>query len=547
MMSGDTAEFRQRLIDDYQGAVIRLATLRADGKHHLLFAWVELYPFDMNVPDGWTAGKAPWSVPETRGWSCGFSAKKATVAEALDWYETAATGNIDIGQKKDSPVRVQMVQLGPEPVYGRFCTGVDAPFTLLWHGGPRIHRNVPLSANPCPVRRLGASVAARAWLERHLGFDPYRFDEWLGGLALVAPDPVCSAVAVFPSARTEDGSEALTIHIVPRRSAARGTADLSDLSIHVAERRIDGWSSVRTVALGSGGYATIVNPQPCNQVAYALVCAKRGLLRLVEPVSWIEQIGVGMNVSNSTVLVEVPSGGRRKPGKTIPVQRFFKGADILVGKALDDVVRQRLVALRERRRAREKRAEAPQKLFGIARDKVGVGDGEIKEKRKEAEDFVGGLVGGARRRVLFVDPFFGFRETRLFALRVSNHGVIPRILTGLPGLKAENGGTPEQPVLAGDLLMADLPQLAQVREIQAPEVRVMPGADKPVIHDRYLVVDDEVWHCGPSFNELGERLGVMVRLPDPLSVRRFLSAIWGRSSPLAEFWPRYRACTDGQP
>lgn len=74
----------------------------------------------------------------------------------------------------------------------------------------------------------------------------------------------------------------------------------------------------------------------------------------------------------------------------------------------------------------------------------------------------------------------------------------------------------------------------------------MPGADTPVVHDRYLVVDNEVWHCGPSFNELGERLGVMVRLPDPLSVRRFLSKIWGRSSPLAEFWPKYRPSSESQ-
>jgi hypothetical protein len=95
--------------------------------------------------------------------------------------------------------------------------------------------------------------------------------------------------------------------------------------------------------------------------------------------------------------------------------------------------------------------------------------------------------------------------------------------------------------------VADLPRLAQVKAIQAPEVRVMRGAEYPVIHDRYLVVDHEVWHCGPSFNELGERLGVIVRLPDPLSVRRSLSAVWGRSLSLAEFWASYRASSEGQP
>ena len=548
-MSGDTAEFRQRLIDDYQGAVVRLATLRADGVHYLLFAWVELYPFDMNVPAEWTSGKKPWSVPGKQEWTCGFSATPVTVAEAVSWYEAAAAGVVDIGPGKNRLVRVQVVQLGPEPAYGRFCVGVDAPFVFTWHDGPRIHRYVPLSVNPGPVRQLAASAAAREWLSQHLGFDPYRFDEWLGGLALLAPDPLCSAISVFPSARAEDGGETLTILAVPRRSAARGVADVSGLSLHVAERRTDGWTAVSTVALDRGGYATIPHPQPYGQVAYAVVCPERGLLHLVEPSSWIEQIVVGMNVSNSAALVEVPAGGRRKPRTAVLVQRYFKGADISVGKALNDAVRARLIDLRDRRKDRERRAEAPQRVFGIALEKARARRDEILAKRKEAEDFVGGLVSGARKRVLFVDPYFGLRETRLFALRASNNGVVPRILTGLPGLraKAESGGTSDRPLLVGDLLAADLPRLAQAQAIQAPEVRVMSGADNPVIHDRYLVVDHEVWHCGPSFNELGERLGVIARLPDPLSVRRSLSAVWGRSLPLVEFWEKYRASSDDPP
>ncbi|MFZ0841393.1 MAG: hypothetical protein WAM77_28365 [Xanthobacteraceae bacterium] len=280
---------------------------------------------------------------------------------------------------------------------------MDAPFAFLWHGGPRIHRFVPLSANPYPVRQLGRNAAARAWLETHLGFDPHRFDEWLGGLALVAPDPVCSALHVFPSARAEDGRETLTMQLVPRRSAERGIADLSDLAIHLAERRIDGWSTVQAITLGAGGYGTISNPQSWGQVGYALVCPKRGLLRFVEPQSWIAQVGVGMNIVNSTVVVEVPSGGRRKPGKMVPVQRFFKGGEIVVGQALNDIVRHRLITMREHRKARERRAQAPQRVFGIARDKVGVSEEEIKEKQNEAENFVGGLVAAAQRRVIFVD------------------------------------------------------------------------------------------------------------------------------------------------
>ena len=214
--------------------------------------------------------------------------------------------------------------------------GVDALFVFTWHDGPRIHRYVPL-------HQSRASAAARSERRGPRMAQPasdstltVSTNGW-GVLLLLAPDPLCSAISVFPSARAEDGGETYD-PAVPRRSAARGVADVSGLSLHVAERRTDGWTAVSTVALDRGGYATIPHPQPYGQVASA-VSPERGLLHLVEPSSWIEQIVVGMNVSNSAALVEVPAGGRRKPRTAVLVQRYFKGADISVGKALNGTVR----------------------------------------------------------------------------------------------------------------------------------------------------------------------------------------------------------------
>jgi hypothetical protein len=229
-------------------------------------------------------------------------------------------------------------------------------------------------------------------------------------------------------------------------------------------------------------------------------------------------------------MVEVPAGGRRKPAKTIPVMRFLPRSQILVGRALNDVVRTRLIAAKERRKKRRERADVPQKLFG--RQRPVADEIEIQQKRQEADAFVAALIASAERRVIFVDPFFGLRETRLFALRVSNHNVTVRILTGQKGLKARGEPWRTRSLLAADLV--HLASLSKDRPVVVPTVRVMRGGETPAIHDRYLVVDDEVWHCGPSFNELGDRLGVMVRLPDPTTVRRAINAVWSQSIPLEE-------------
>jgi hypothetical protein len=256
----------------------------------------------------------------------------------------------------------------------------------------------------------------------------------------------------------------------------------------------------------------------------------QGLLRFVEPQSGIEQIGIGIHASDTTLNIEVPAEGQKKPAKTVAVMRF-KRSQISVGAALNDAVRTRIIAAQERRKTRQERAQAPQKVLGSQRSVKG--DIDIQQKRQEAEDFIAGLVARAQKRVIFVDPFFSLRQTRLFALRVSDILVRVRILTGQQGLKLR-GESRQRPrsLLAADL--AYLTSIAKEKSVVVPTVRVMQGGDTPAIHDRYIVIDDEVWHCGPSFNELGARLGVVVRLPDPIPVRREINAVWSQSTPLEQ-------------
>jgi len=63
----------------------------------------------------------------------------------------------------------------------------------------------------------------------------------------------------------------------------------------------------------------------------------------------------------------------------------------------------------------------------------------------------------------------------------------------------------------------------------------MPGSNKPLFHDRFLVVDDIVWAFGPSFNELGERIGLISRVHEPKAV---ITAIIGalQQSPSLADW-----------
>ena len=53
---------------------------------------------------------------------------------------------------------------------------------------------------------------------------------------------------------------------------------------------------------------------------------------------------------------------------------------------------------------------------------------------------------------------------------------------------------------------------------------VMTG-NVPVIHDRFLIIDNEAWFCGGSLNEIGNRLSCVIRLPDAQELNKLLEDI----------------------
>ncbi len=63
----------------------------------------------------------------------------------------------------------------------------------------------------------------------------------------------------------------------------------------------------------------------------------------------------------------------------------------------------------------------------------------------------------------------------------------------------------------------------------------MPGSRKPIFHDRFLVIDDVVWASGPSFNELGERIGIISQVHEPRNVIEAIERALGHAKPLADW------------
>ena len=531
---------------DYHGALVRLATMRAARKQYLLFGYVELFPRDIPVPESFRAGEKPWTVPKLGGSvTLAVSAEQMSVVGALAWYEEAARGRVTI-TGTTPPVELVAPPLGFEPSLGRFSVGEDVPFAAQWHGGPRIHRLVPMDPPAEAVQSLRSSTKAREWLTANAGFDPFDYEEWLASLSLLAPDPLLTRISFFTPERNPDGSERVVFQAHRRRYEHYPDADADALNLVLLQRRPSGWTEILPTPFDPDGFAIKDYPEPVSETGYAISCPVRGLLRMVPPTSLIRQISVGLGIVNTVLNVEVPAGGRRKPAASYQTSRVTESGGVHVGEALPISGTIQIIKLQEARKVRVQRQSAPQRLFGgYESDKDELSSDDLGRMRGEAEAYVANLVAMARRRVIFVDPDFGVREFQNYALRVMRDGVAVKILTGAPHMRRALQGDDITDALAaeqtapsappGILLLHHLQHVQGKLGLGAPEVFVMPGSRKPIFHDRFLVIDDIVWSSGPSFNELGERIGIISQVHEPSNVIAAVERAISRAKPLVEW------------
>ena len=543
--SAQQAAIWRKAATDYHGALVRLATMRAAKKQYLLFGYVELFPRDIPVPESFRAGEKPWTVPNLgRGVTLAVSAVQMSVVGALAWYEEAARGRVTI-PGTTPPIELVAPPLGFEPSLGRFSVGEDVPFAAQWHGGPRIHRLVPMEPPAEAVQSLGSSTAAREWLAANAGFDPFDYDEWLASLSLLAPDPLLTGVSHFTLERKPDGSERVILQAHRRRYEHYPDADADALNLVLLQRRPSGWTEILPTSFDPDGFAITDYPEPVSETGYAISCPVRGILRMVPPTSLIRQISVGLGIVNTVLNVEVPAGGRRKPAASYQTSRVTESRGVHVGEALPISGAIQIIKLQEARKVRVQRQSAPQRLFGsYESDKDELSGDNLVRMRGEAEAYVANLVAVAQHRVIFVDPDFGVREFRNYALRVMRAGVAMKILTGAPHMRKARPSddvtdasavqtAPSAP--PGVLLLHHLQHVQDKLGPGAPEVFVMPGSRKPIFHDRFLVIDDVVWASGPSFNELGERIGIISQVHEPSNVIAAVERAISRAKPLAEW------------
>lgn len=504
--------------DDYNHALIHLAWYREGQKRYLIFGMVELFPAEFPVPDASDEFSLPVKSFGER--SCIYVRRFSVAAkDALYWYLECRNGNMIIPEAAGQLPNIKLITCGlaEEPTWPHLITTNDLPFHC-W-GAVRAHHLVQ-EVVPEEVSKLFASAGKNAetiinWLKDRLFFDLQHYQEWKGSLHLIAPNPVFRSFHQRLGV-SADGSESSDCHL-----ELRAGRDLTALDLYLSERHQTGIVSFCRKEITSP-FFSIPHIDRTEQVEYMINSSRYGVLDWHEPVSFIRSIQFQSNIVNGKKIVNIPDSR----SESYEVQQLSSASTGIVGdkesgSSISAHLRKHDV-LRKRRKESER-----------------LGQKWFHGNQEEATIFVRQLIMNAQRRVFIVDPYFATVELFSFALATSRSEIEVVILTAAED-NLMNSDRADVTREAGEVLYSQVQAYGQNGKIK---VFVMTG-DPPPVHDRFLVVDNEVWLSGNSLHTIGKRAGMMIKLPYPDEVARNLENLLtsGRVKPL-EQWVMDRRVT----
>ena len=373
--------------------------------------------------------------------------------------------------------------------------------------------------------------AVGAWLEQYLTWNICIYPELIGGINLVLPNPYY---------RTK------LVHMVP---ALSGESDISG-GTDVHGRM--GQDGISTKNCGE------VDTESASTDSVKIDFQKRAEVEIPElKIVSFEMTYFGILACGETILtadsVTIPLAGRAEKfgfyveaTEGIIDYEFFNGfwkgftLDIFTGYATKEVHKpgkneMRIVDVYSHFNTSKYNENEPEieKRFHDA-EILRLRNRKVKESgfktfyndHEGAERFLQQLIGRAHKSVMIVDPYYSTTELFDYAVHVSVVGMSVSIVTSADHLKSKSRIEDVYPdgtePLIGDEFKA---QLDHYREWESGNLSAFVMTGDAAIHDRFLLVDDDAWFCGGSFNEVGHRLSCIIKIPDARIIHNQITEI----------------------
>jgi hypothetical protein len=530
------------LVQEYDYAVIRLATFqstpRADPR--LLFGSVAL------LTPSRSNDKAMKGV-ESRNLRVGgarvhFRRIVMKANEAIHWYRSAGIdtlttpvpSNPQAFEKKldgkpllcsgfeDNPVWPELGIPFTDNLFSGL-SGAEDPAPFRGDRASRIHRRF---GNDSGFDALLGDPDSVRFLHRRIHFDIAEYPEYLGSLVLIAPDPIIERIENYLVPATANSPEYACIRLVPRLGK-----NLNDLRITFFERSANVLSTFDVRDIPEDG---LVLQKRSSEVANSgfLITHSRHKLLAYQPLSnYLRRMNFQMDVVSATTTVGVPlRDSLDSPIKNIISNRSESMQPATWGKEITSSF-SRVGNANDRRRQRADAERFEQRWFS-------------DREREVAVEYIHSRIERANKRVIMADPYLGALQIAQFVPKVSRTHVRVTLLTSAAAF--DDTGTPAKSAIVPSMTLKDYEELKRVTKQKNSEKKlakfklvlekirglrqgnvealIVPGKSSK-LHDRFLVVDDDVWFIGHSFSSIGDKPFLILKVPAPKEVINNLLAL----------------------
>lgn len=546
----------EQFVEAFDWGIIRLATYvpasASASPSRLLFGTVSLLTRDRPRPASGQGVERHRIGGGKRG-IVYFRRTVLSAREAVAWYRDAGPDRI-ITPVPTAPDEIQKKLDGVDLMPSSFED--DPPWPSLGVPlGTDLFSNAGSPGDPAPFRGPGARIHRRfgnnsgfvavindkstvAFLKRRLHLDLSDYTEYLGGLALAVPDPVLRYVQHYLMPAQSPGEhERLSYRLVPRADQR-----LENLQLTILERRSNLLSRFETVDVPSDGLVTIESSLPFHMTGYAVSHPVQGVIAYQQPLPFLRVVKGNLSVAGRKVRVEAPrSESPRSPIESYEITEFGHEIPIEVGEERKDAL-VRVIAAEQQRIRRAAAKQYKQTWFDSG-------------QRDQALSFLRQQLTRARSSVIVADPYFGWLQIYQFLQAVPRTQIDFTILTSRLAFESEfaasiaqaDEDTDQVPAVSTSTLEPDklarfahsLAELGR-RGMKSVTALVLSGKTPP-LHDRFLVIDDEVLFLGNSLNALGERASLILSVPDSEPILAKLKAMASTATAFESYASRRRA------
>lgn len=513
---------------DYRAVVLRLIYAQLQDKTFaLVFGIAEFIPIECPIQEAWPTDPAnpKLGVFKNSQRRVYYRRFVLTVDEFLSWWEQAGKNSLFIPQ---APKRIPLTtaKLQHEPHDLSWNLSSQWPYFANTHNGLsevlQYRTRYWAPAKPteliAELKILLEAENVQSGLRALMGdrFDDIQFP-WLGSLHAMAPNPIYRSLRTTLHGHGPD--EFIRVQVIPRDGS-----DISTLRLLVNEVRPTGFGSVHLEKIEHQDFL-LTRPGGVDQIAVTVLCEKRGSLEAHSPMNFAKRINLQFGHVSKELHIQTPveKSGENKSF----IQRLVEYTETQIGEDPSDS-HALLACLHASRRAREKKNLASQ-----------IGQTLFYEQHAKAIEFLGERIKRAQTSVRLLDPYLSAEDFLRFATFAESQNIKYEAVTAGHFLakvdreQKEKGLPPER--WLSHLLQSQIQNNYGQHFTHPIQISVLTGNPSP-IHDRFLIIDEFVWHLGSSFNSIGKAASMVCQVADSeLVLGRLKAIVEGRSLSLADW------------